>query len=99
MELFIREVEKAEVTFPPLAKDEPTLRLSAAMRESWSSGRFWFNYAMRTSIDDDAVYWEALDDGKGREILAKEDAEQLADVKMEQFAAYLKEKKDDQQFE
>lgn len=40
-----------------------------------------------------------LDDGKGREMLAKEEAKQLAEVKMEQFAAYFKEKKNDHRFE
>jgi hypothetical protein len=47
MELFIREVEKVESEYPPLDKEEPLHHLSASMRESWSSGRFWFNYAMR----------------------------------------------------
>lgn len=96
MELFIHEVERAEATISPLDKDEePSLRLSSRMRESWRSGRFWFNYAMRTSIDADVVYWKALDDGKGREMLDMKEMEQFAETKMEQFDAYLKEKEND----
>lgn len=96
MDLFIHEVERAEATISPLDKDEePPLRLSSRMRESWRSGRFWFNYAMRTSIDADVVYWKALDDGKGREMLDMEEMEQFAETKMEQFDAYSKEKEND----
>lgn len=95
MELFIHEVERAEATISPLDKDEPLLRLSSRMRESWHSGRFWFNYAMRTSIDADVVYWKTLDDRKGREMLDMKEMEQFAETKMEQFDAYLKEKEND----
>ena len=97
MELFIREVEKAESEHPPLDKEEPLHRLSVLMRESWSSGRFWFNYAMRTSIDADIVYWKALDDGTGRG-QSDEEAKQLIDMKMKQFDAYEKEKEKDPRF-
>ncbi|KND88637.1 hypothetical protein TOPH_06711 [Tolypocladium ophioglossoides CBS 100239] len=50
------EVEQAEAAFSPLDWDEPPLPLSARMRESWRSGRFWFNFAMRTSLNADVVY-------------------------------------------
>jgi hypothetical protein len=30
------------------------------MRESWDSGRFWFNLASRSSFDIDQIYWEVL---------------------------------------
>ncbi|POR32591.1 Uncharacterized protein TPAR_07206 [Tolypocladium paradoxum] len=99
MELFIHEVERAEATFPPLDTDEPSVRLSTLMRESWRTGRFWFNYAMRTSIDADVVYWKALDDGKGGEMLDMKQMEQFAAIKMEQFNAYLKEKENDARFQ
>lgn len=41
---------------------QPNLRLSAYMRESWSSGRFWLNYAARKSWVFDHVYWNYLDE-------------------------------------
>lgn len=96
MELFIRAVERAEALFPLLDGDKPLLYLSAQMRDSWRSGRFWFNYAMRTSIDADVVYWKALDNGEDRETLfAEKEMEQFVKTKMEQFGAYLKEKEND----
>ncbi|KPM39231.1 hypothetical protein AK830_g7356 [Neonectria ditissima] len=98
MELFIHELERAEATGPPLNQDEPSPRLSSRMRESWSSGRFWFNYAMRTSIDADVVYWKALDDGRGGEMLDAKNIEQFAETKMEQLDAYLKEKENNPRF-
>jgi hypothetical protein len=36
--------------------------LSAHMRESWKSGRFWLNYAARKSWAFDAVFWNFLDE-------------------------------------
>ncbi|KAK1598359.1 uncharacterized protein LY79DRAFT_666111 [Colletotrichum navitas] len=33
------------------------VKLSAHMRESWESGRFWLNYAARKSWAFDAVFW------------------------------------------
>ncbi|KAK7415186.1 hypothetical protein QQZ08_012414 [Neonectria magnoliae] len=95
MELFIHEMERAEAAVSPLDEDEPPVRLSSRMRESWRTGRFWFNYAMRTSIDADVVYWKALDDGKGREMLDVKEMERFVETKMEQFDAYLKEKEND----
>ncbi|KAF4975973.1 hypothetical protein FZEAL_7300 [Fusarium zealandicum] len=35
--------------------------LSAHMRESWETGRFWLNYAARKSWAFDAVFWNFLD--------------------------------------
>lgn len=35
-------------------------RLSDKMRESWATGRFWFDYGVRKSWDVDAVYWATL---------------------------------------
>ncbi|KAH9214503.1 hypothetical protein DL95DRAFT_503460 [Leptodontidium sp. 2 PMI_412] len=35
--------------------------LSAYMRESWESGRFWLNYAARKSWAFDTIYWKYLD--------------------------------------
>lgn len=36
--------------------------LSAHMRESWETGRFWLNYAARKSWAFDAVFWNFLDE-------------------------------------
>lgn len=38
------------------------LPLSAYMRESWETGRFWVNYAARKSWAFDAVFWTFLDE-------------------------------------
>ncbi|PNY27555.1 Uncharacterized protein TCAP_02513 [Tolypocladium capitatum] len=39
-----------------------SLRLSAYMRESWMTGRFWLNYAARKSWAFDTIYWKYLDE-------------------------------------
>ncbi|KAL1872056.1 hypothetical protein Daus18300_004425 [Diaporthe australafricana] len=39
-----------------------SLLLSAYMRESWETGRFWLNYAARKSWAFDALYWKYLDE-------------------------------------
>ncbi|KAM5342110.1 hypothetical protein ACJ41O_015141 [Fusarium nematophilum] len=98
MELFIAELERVESTQPPLNTGEPPDRLSALMRESWNKGRFWFNYAMRTSIDADVVYWKTLDDGESRDLLHEEEVEEFVEMKMEQFDGYLREKENDPRF-
>lgn len=36
--------------------------LSKHMRESWETGRFWLNYAAKTSWAFDTVFWKHLDD-------------------------------------
>ncbi|KAK4098481.1 hypothetical protein N658DRAFT_568708 [Parathielavia hyrcaniae] len=36
--------------------------LSAYMRESWATGRFWLNYAARKGCAFDSVYWKYLDE-------------------------------------
>ncbi|KAI1780332.1 phosphotransferase enzyme family protein-like protein [Hypoxylon cercidicola] len=91
MELFIQEVERAEMRLPPLDRAEPQLRLSTRMRESWHSGRFWFNYAMRVSVFADTVYWKALDDGRSQEMLNLTGLGRFAEAKVKQFKIYLEE--------
>ncbi|KAH7317575.1 hypothetical protein BKA65DRAFT_569989 [Rhexocercosporidium sp. MPI-PUGE-AT-0058] len=54
---FIRAMERAEAK-SSLMVGQPCL--SAWMRDSWDSGRFWFNLASRKSFDVDEIYWEAL---------------------------------------
>ncbi|KAL2417785.1 hypothetical protein ABEF95_000272 [Exophiala dermatitidis] len=79
--------------------EEPSLSssLAARMRESWESGRFWFNYAMRKSFDLDVVYWTALrqhdDDDKvaALETEMRSEMEKFIKTKMEQFKVYEEE--------
>ncbi|KAL2067835.1 hypothetical protein VTL71DRAFT_15933 [Oculimacula yallundae] len=50
-------VEEAERDMSP-----DSLLLSAYMRESWATGRFWLNYAARRSWAFDTIYWKYLDE-------------------------------------
>ncbi|KAI1775666.1 hypothetical protein F4818DRAFT_414569 [Hypoxylon cercidicola] len=54
-EQFICAMERVEARSPPLG-GEAKLPLSAQMRDSWDSGRFWFNLASRSSFDADEIY-------------------------------------------
>jgi hypothetical protein len=59
------------------------------MRDSWTTGRFWFDYGIRKSFDIDAVYWAALKNGD--DVLNKkirEEIKKLVDLKMDQLKAY-----------
>ncbi|KAH6648935.1 hypothetical protein BKA67DRAFT_522733 [Truncatella angustata] len=57
LETWLSEMEKAERDMSP-----GSLLLSAHMRESWKTGRFWLNYAARKSWAFDAIYWKYLDE-------------------------------------
>ncbi|KAH6636446.1 hypothetical protein F5144DRAFT_488055 [Chaetomium tenue] len=70
-------------------------RLSARMRESWETGQFWFDYAARTSLDIDDIYWAALHDNEvdgdgidGLDAATRAEMEELVKLKMEQRRAY-----------
>ncbi|PSS23204.1 hypothetical protein M430DRAFT_64856 [Amorphotheca resinae ATCC 22711] len=84
LEQFLRAVERP--TGP---------HLSTKMRDSWRTGRFWFDYGIRKSFDIDAVYWAALHDGSiGVDSLddeARAEMESLKQMKMEQLKAYKEE--------
>jgi hypothetical protein len=73
------------------------LALSSRMRESWRTGRFWFDFAARRGFDVDMVYWAALhddDDGESVEVLeeaVRADMESFTRMKMEQLEAYKEE--------
>ena len=94
MEQFLRTLETVEEAQLD-RRGGPSL--SIRMRESWDTGRSWFNYAARKSFDIDVVYWMALHDkngsGSGEQLL---DDESLAEIsllvktKMEQLAANKK---------
>lgn len=100
-EQFIRAVERVEdASSPPLPAGAP--RLSGRMRDSWDTGRFWFNLAARSSFDVDEIYWKFLhEEGRGEamldeEILAGKD--EFLKRKKDHFEAYLAEKQSDQRF-
>ncbi|KAI9163455.1 Phosphotransferase [Paramyrothecium foliicola] len=58
LEVWLKAMEEQEnsATFPD------GVLLSAHMRESWETGRFWLNYAARKSWAFDAVFWNFLDE-------------------------------------
>ncbi|KAI1426287.1 hypothetical protein F5Y12DRAFT_742660 [Xylaria sp. FL1777] len=97
---FIRAMERAEnaSSLPPPGGQ----RLSARMRDSWDSGRFWFNLASRSSFDVDDIYWKFLhEDGRGEAILDEAILAEKGEFlkrKKEQFDAYLDEKISDARF-
>lgn len=92
MEQFLRALELVEARADPEAR-EPLL--SARMRDSWGSGRFWFDYAVRKSFDMDVVYWAALhDQGDGIDYLDEEARGEMVpfvDEKMGQLREYRRE--------
>ncbi|KAI1766385.1 phosphotransferase enzyme family protein-like protein [Hypoxylon sp. FL1150] len=103
MEQFIRAMERAE------AKSIPTNRqvcLAVQMRESWDSGRFWFNLASRRSFDVDVIYWEALHKPHmedGGEVVLDEvtlaKKKSFLKTKKDQLDIYRREKESDKRFQ
>lgn len=93
MQQFLQALELVEGM--PGGQKLPEPRLSARMRDSWNSGRFWFNYAARKSFELDAIYWAALHDGgTGIELLdgeARAEMEPFIEQKMQQLRAYKEE--------
>jgi hypothetical protein len=88
---FLHALERVEATSPPT---EP--RLSTEMRESWRSGRFWFDYGIRKSMDIDTVYWGALH-REGDDVLGEaqqKDLNGFVENKMDNLKAYDKECKE-----
>ncbi|KAG4423946.1 hypothetical protein IFR04_002941 [Cadophora malorum] len=80
--------------------DTDVLRLSAHMRGSWVTGRFWLNYAARKSWAFDTIYWKYLDGrffGKGGEENAtgeqwKSRVHLLSDKEREAMEPFVREK-------
>ncbi len=92
MEQFLGAVERVEADSPPTEGR----RLSARMRESWDTGRFWFNSAARSSLDIDTIYWNIFLDSTvevGNGLL--DGSDDFVDMKMKQLGAYLREKEKD----
>ncbi|KAH9909924.1 hypothetical protein F4778DRAFT_767868 [Xylariomycetidae sp. FL2044] len=96
-EQFLRAMERAESSLKVAAR--PPRSMSARMRESWDSGRFWFNLASRSSFDVNAIYWERLHrDGLGDKLLdaaVVEEKSTFIKLKKEQFEKYLAQRKSD----
>ena len=92
MEQFLRALKRIEVKSVFMEGESEEAPLSAQMRDSWKTGRFWFNYAARKSLDIDAVYWSVLHkDGASIEFLDEEtraEIEPFTQMKMEQLKAY-----------
>ncbi|KAF9776110.1 hypothetical protein IL306_005753, partial [Fusarium sp. DS 682] len=63
MEQFLQALELVEDKSISGEQQLTQLRLSTRMRDSWRSGRFWFDYAARKGFELDAVYWAALHNG------------------------------------
>ncbi|OAR00278.1 hypothetical protein LLEC1_06100 [Akanthomyces lecanii] len=95
MEQFLRALEQFEGTSVQRGQRPAEPPLSARMRESWSSGRFWFDLAARKSFELDAIYWAVLHDGgSGIELLdedARAEMEPFVENKMKQLKAYKEE--------
>ncbi|KAK6860538.1 hypothetical protein PG995_004174 [Apiospora arundinis] len=105
MEQYIRAMKRAEAKLsPPLPAtgEQPPRLLSARLRDSWDSGRFWFNLASRSSFDVDEIYWNCLhQDGRGEAMLDETTLtvkDEFLRRKKEQFEAYFVEKKADKRF-
>jgi hypothetical protein len=97
MEQFLRALERVEArTSTSLGGSPSNPLLSYRMRDSWETGRFWFNYGIRKSFDIDAVYCAALhkygDDALN--VKMREEMEKMVDLKMDQLEAYDAECKD-----
>ena len=89
---FLQALKRVEEDSALASRQTSEPCLSTRMRDSWQTGRFWFNYAARKSIEVDAVYWAALHDGDASAELLDEETcvemESLTQVKMEQLRAY-----------
>ncbi len=96
---FIRAMERVEARSPS-ATGEP--HLSAQMRDSWNSRRFWFNLASRCSFDVDDFYWQALYEEGGGEVMLDSatmaEKRSFLEQKMRQVDEYCKEKENDERF-
>jgi hypothetical protein len=95
MEQFLRALQRVEAK-PALARSVEQPCLSTCTRNSWKTGHFWFNYAGRTSLDVDDIYWHALHDEADGDIGLLDEAklaemELLVQTKMEQRKAYEEE--------
>ncbi|KAJ9296886.1 hypothetical protein DTO271G3_5085 [Paecilomyces variotii] len=96
MEQFLQALERVEKETAALGcRQHGGPALSTRMRDSWRTGRFWFDYAARKSFDVDGIYWAALHDGGvGVDLLDNKvgaEMESFTKKKMEQLQAYKEE--------
>lgn len=98
MEQFLRAMERVEARTESKELQPDQLRLSNRMRDSWSTGRFWFNYGIRNSFDVDAIYWATLHDTydsrasvESLDDETRAEMESIVKMKMEQLKAYREE--------
>ena len=89
MDQFLKALDRAEKkTNLESSPSDPLL--SDRMRDSWATGRFWFDYGIRRSFDIDAIYWAALHN-EGDDVLdgeMEEEMKKFVDLKMDQLRAY-----------
>lgn len=93
---FLRALEQVQEESGVAVTPQKGPSLAARMRDSWETGRFWFNYAIRKSFDLDVVYWTALrqhDDDKveSLEDEMRPELQSFIQTKMEQLKAYEEE--------
>lgn len=94
MEQFLRALERVEANSASAGGPAEQPRLSTRMRDSWKTGRFWFNCAARMCLDIDDIYWHALhDQADGDKVdlldeVTRTEMEALVQTKMEQRKAY-----------
>ena len=95
MAQFLQALERVEIDMVSEGKQPGGPSLSARMRDSWRTGRFWFDYAAKKSFDVDIIYWTALHHGdEGVELLdekARAELEPFTQTKMKQLKAYMEE--------
>lgn len=92
MEQFLRALEFVEAE-SLIGKQSRAPPLSARMRESWRTRRFWFDYAARKSFEVDSIYWATLHDDSATVLddQAHAEMESFTQKKMEQLKAYEEE--------
>lgn len=61
------------------------------MRDSWETGRFWFNYAARKSLDVDELYWHKLYEGGASVEEMNKEIGPFIDMKMKKLREYKEE--------
>ncbi|KAI0012234.1 phosphotransferase [Xylariaceae sp. FL0662B] len=88
LKTWLSAMEEAEKDMSP-----GSLLLSAYMRESWETGRFWLNYAARNSWAFDTFYWKYLDErffgDRGQDIPTEELWKTRVDLLSEEERAAL----------
>lgn len=85
LQQFLRAMQRVEKRSPRIGP-----KLSTQMQESWDSGRFWFDYGIRKSMDVDDIYWGALHQEED-DVLDEEQQkmmEEFVEAKMKDLKAY-----------